>query len=260
MRCAHDSLRNSKDQSCQANEEYELDRIGALTYQLTAGQSPTSTSATTVEHKKTRGRRGSSKKITRPLHIHYIPIEAARDHLANERVFLAYIRTASALANFAVAILQLYRLKHSASPNKLSDYDLGIPLAAVTLFTAMAVTLAGAWRFFACQNAMVLRNQIITSGRVVLFFIPVLILVCVLTCRSTDLQLAKQGTSCSSHSSSLLSLSTRTSEPYDKVVAPPPVLRRILNQRPAAGHREFAWEFSSPNTDHPAIGGMDFQE
>jgi putative membrane protein len=108
-------------------------------------------------------------------------MRAARDHLANERVFLAYIRTASALANFAVAILQLYRLQHNPVPRaKLTDYDLGIPLATVTLVLAIAVTVAGVWRFFACQNAMALREQIVTSGTVVLVFIPVSILVSLL--------------------------------------------------------------------------------
>ncbi|KIW81554.1 hypothetical protein Z517_04580 [Fonsecaea pedrosoi CBS 271.37] len=105
--------------------------------------------------------------------FHHVPLRAARDHLANERVFLGYIRTSSALANFAITILQLYRLKHDPVPaGKLSDYDLGIPLAVVTLVIGIAVTLAGAWRFFACQHAMAQKKQIVTSGLVVLVFIP----------------------------------------------------------------------------------------
>ncbi|KIY02111.1 uncharacterized protein Z520_02249 [Fonsecaea multimorphosa CBS 102226] len=112
-------------------------------------------------------------KSLSPLFTHHVPLRAARDHLANERVFLGYIRTSSALANFAITILQLYRLKHDPVPRGiLSDYDLGIPFAVVTLVIGVAITLAGAWRFFACQSAMAQRKQIATSGWVVLVFMP----------------------------------------------------------------------------------------
>ena len=116
--------------------------------------------------------------LSRQFGLHHVPLSAARDHLANERVFLAYIRTGTALANFAVVVLQLYRLKHNPVPKeKLTDYDLGSPLATATLVIAMAITLAGTWRFFICQNAMAKKKQMITSGNVVMIFIPILILV-----------------------------------------------------------------------------------
>ncbi|KAL2423651.1 hypothetical protein ABEF95_000972 [Exophiala dermatitidis] len=96
-----------------------------------------------------------------------IPLSHARDHLANERVFLAYIRTSATIANLAVVILQLYRLKHNPPPHgKLSDYAIGVPVAAASLVTAVIVAIVGAWRFFVCQNAMA-ESRIIGSGAVV---------------------------------------------------------------------------------------------
>lgn len=106
-----------------------------------------------------------------------VPLSSARDHLANERVFLAYFRTSSALATFAVVLLQLYRLKHDPpAPGVLSDYNIGIPLASTILVMAMFVTVFGAVRFFKCQNSMV-SSRIIGSGSVVSMFSMVMIMV-----------------------------------------------------------------------------------
>ncbi|OCT50262.1 hypothetical protein CLCR_07639 [Cladophialophora carrionii] len=147
----------------------------------TVARSSTSTPGSTSREDRSNTRPAPRKWIALPSYDHYVPMKAARDHLANERVFLGYIRTASALANFAVTTLQLYRLQHHpASRDKLSDYDLGIPVATVTLIIAIAVAIAGVWRFFACQNAMALRKQIVTSAVVVLVFIPAFILVSLL--------------------------------------------------------------------------------
>ncbi|KAK4941012.1 hypothetical protein LTR10_018932 [Elasticomyces elasticus] len=121
----------------------------------------------------TRGQHRQRSRIRLLSRSRYVPIPAARDHLANERVFLAYIRTSSAFANFAVAILQLYRLKHSsAPPGKLGDYDLGVPLATATLVIAIIVAITGAARFFICEDAM-LQKRIVGSGSVVVILIAV---------------------------------------------------------------------------------------
>ena len=179
MRDAQKVLNNGTGREGQSTEEYELDSFEASPNPPTA--EPSIIPATEDKDKNSKTLRGAVKSIARPFHIHYVPISAARDHLANERVFLGYIRTASALANFAVTILQLYRLKHDPAPKgKLSDYDLGVPLATTTLLIAATVALAGTWRFFACQDAMALRNQIETSGRVVWVFTPLMALVRVL--------------------------------------------------------------------------------
>lgn len=166
----------------ESPEEHELNRLGSAP--TTAVAAPPSTAAdSTSTPPRSRRRRldfGIWKRLglSRSPHIRQVPMKAARDHLANERVFLAYVRTGCALANFAVAILQLYRLNEKPAPNgALSDYDLGIPFATLTLFLAIAVTLAGTWRFFVCQDAMAKKTTIVTSATAVSVFIPLTVLV-----------------------------------------------------------------------------------
>jgi hypothetical protein len=48
-----------------------------------------------------------------------VPPEASRDHLANERTFLGWVRTSIALAIMGTVIAQLFRLQHSVSPRPL---------------------------------------------------------------------------------------------------------------------------------------------
>ncbi|KEF53206.1 uncharacterized protein A1O9_10654 [Exophiala aquamarina CBS 119918] len=98
------------------------------------------------------------------------PLSSARDHLANERVFLAYFRTSSALATFAVVVLQLYRLGHtSPPPGVLSDYKIGVPLASTVLIMAILMMAFGAARFFGCQNSIV-TSRIVSSGQITSLF------------------------------------------------------------------------------------------
>lgn len=158
------------------SEEHELHHLGneSSTTTAMAAPQPTTAASTSTPRSRVWKRLG----LSRGPHIHRVPMKAARDHLANERVFLAYVRTGCALANFAIAILQLYRLNERPAPNgALSDYDLGIPFAALTLFLAIAVTLAGTWRFFVCQDAMARKKEIVTSGTAVSVLIPLTVLV-----------------------------------------------------------------------------------
>ncbi|EXJ62217.1 hypothetical protein A1O7_02650 [Cladophialophora yegresii CBS 114405] len=174
---AHDPASRLTGRIRPANEEFELDGFGNATHQATVARPSTPTLGSTPREHRSNTRSASRKWLTLPSYDRHVPTKAARDHLANERVFLGYIRTASALANFAITALQLYRLQHHPVPQgKLSDYDLGIPVASATLIIAVAVAIAGVWRFFSCQNAMALRKQIVTSGIVVLVFIPAFIL------------------------------------------------------------------------------------
>lgn len=95
------------------------------------------------------------------------PLSSARDHLANERVFLAYFRTSSALATFAVVILQLFRLGHDPPPpGVFTDYKIGIPLASTILIMAILVTVLGAARYFKCQKDIA-ASKIVGSGQTI---------------------------------------------------------------------------------------------
>lgn len=74
---------------------------------------------------------------------------------ANERTYLGYLRTSLALSMVGVAIAQLYRLKHSPSPNPVYGYYvLGKPIACIFHASALGVILVGAVRFFRQQSAM----------------------------------------------------------------------------------------------------------
>lgn len=154
-------------------QEYELGAYGTTTHRPARPQpSAPGNVADTTDTEQPRGKRFLPSSVSLQ-----VALSSARDHLANERVFLAYIRTSSALANFAVVILQLYRLKHDPPPpGKLSDFDLGIPLAIVTLIISMSIAVTGAARFFICQNAMV-RRKILGSGSMVTTCTVVLTLV-----------------------------------------------------------------------------------
>ncbi|GAB1727625.1 hypothetical protein NU195Hw_g4700t1 [Hortaea werneckii] len=84
-----------------------------------------------------------------------VPHADCRDHLANERTYLGYLRTSLALSMVGVAISQLYRLQHPPSPNLVYGYYvLGKPIACIFHASALGVILVGAVRFFRQQSGM----------------------------------------------------------------------------------------------------------
>ena len=84
-----------------------------------------------------------------------VPPQASRDHLANERTFLAWVRTSISLAIVGTVIAQLFRLQHSLAPQPFGFYRLGVPLASICHFAALLMVLVGAQRFRMQQNAMI---------------------------------------------------------------------------------------------------------
>ncbi|KAJ2613260.1 hypothetical protein H4S08_002303 [Coemansia sp. RSA 1365] len=85
----------------------------------------------------------------------------ARDHLANERTYLAWIRTSLSLVTVGVAIRQLYRMTIDLGDdaNATSDTTAGDPLAGKVLgvcFVAlgMAFVFVGLYRYFHSQLLM----------------------------------------------------------------------------------------------------------
>ncbi|KAI7167469.1 hypothetical protein KC316_g11932 [Hortaea werneckii] len=84
-----------------------------------------------------------------------VPHVDCRDHLANERTYLGYLRTSLALSMIGVIISQLYRLQHSPSPDPVYGYYvLGKPIASIFHASGLGVVLVGAVRFFRQQSAM----------------------------------------------------------------------------------------------------------
>lgn len=77
----------------------------------------------------------------------------ARDHLASERTFLAYVRTSLGIASMGVAIIQLFRVSSSALSEQAKQFarPLGVALVVTGIFTLAT----GVYRFFAVQNALI---------------------------------------------------------------------------------------------------------
>ena len=83
---------------------------------------------------------------------------------ANERTFLAWIRTSIALSMLGTITAQLFRLQNAPSPTGVvSLYILAIPLACICQGAALLTTLIGGHRYWRMQNAMA-RGQALAAG------------------------------------------------------------------------------------------------
>ncbi|GKT83335.1 PF02656 domain-containing protein [Colletotrichum tofieldiae] len=82
----------------------------------------------------------------------------ARDHLALERTFLAWLRTSLAFASIGIAVTQLFRLNSSLSnpdspdPNAHTLRQLGKPLGATFLAISILILFLGYQRYFRAQQ------------------------------------------------------------------------------------------------------------
>ncbi|KAF8237125.1 hypothetical protein L208DRAFT_1248751 [Tricholoma matsutake] len=80
----------------------------------------------------------------------------ARDHLASERTFLAYMRTSLAFASAGVGLVQLFTVATVASHlhcgHRLHRYIQ--PLGAAAIFLGLAVLIIGTVRYFTVQAAL----------------------------------------------------------------------------------------------------------
>ncbi|KAG6022817.1 hypothetical protein E4U40_004379 [Claviceps sp. LM458 group G5] len=107
----------------------------------------------------------------------------ARDHLALERTFLAWLRTSLAFASIGIAVTQLFRLNTSLSDTVGSDDPssgsgsshsnatlrrLGKPLGATFLGISILTLLLGARRYFVAQSWVIRGKFPASRGTVVL--------------------------------------------------------------------------------------------
>lgn len=90
--------------------------------------------ATEVEAKK-RGRWNPSR---------------VRDHLANERTYLAWMRTAIAMMGFGVVIVRLRHLQPPLVPHPGTGWKLGLLFSIVGLLTVLLST----WHYFSVRDAI----------------------------------------------------------------------------------------------------------
>ncbi|KAK0200594.1 hypothetical protein DFS33DRAFT_1508906 [Desarmillaria ectypa] len=81
----------------------------------------------------------------------------ARDHLASERTFLAYVRTSLVLASIGVALVQLFSIAIntvSFSPTSAIMQGYAKPLGATSVLLALGILAVGASRYFSIQVAL----------------------------------------------------------------------------------------------------------
>jgi len=80
----------------------------------------------------------------------------ARDHLANERTWLAYLRTSLAIAGTGVALVQLFTIAPSnkSSPHQKTPESFARPLGATIVIVAFGVLGIGVYRYFKIQKSM----------------------------------------------------------------------------------------------------------
>ncbi|ODA82891.1 hypothetical protein RJ55_01400 [Drechmeria coniospora] len=78
----------------------------------------------------------------------------ARDHLALERTFLAWLRTSLAFASIGIAVTQLFRLNTSLSDGTSNSTlrRMGKPLGAAFLSISILTLLLGCRRYFVGQE------------------------------------------------------------------------------------------------------------
>ncbi|KAF8959136.1 hypothetical protein BDZ97DRAFT_1667612 [Flammula alnicola] len=100
----------------------------------------------------------------------------ARDHLASERTFLAYVRTSLALASTGVAIVQLFTIADLTSRNTgvpLTNVNRRVqrfarPLGIMSVLLALIVLIIGVYRYFLIQQA--LPHQMFPTARLSITF------------------------------------------------------------------------------------------
>ncbi|KAH7417319.1 hypothetical protein BKA64DRAFT_657619 [Cadophora sp. MPI-SDFR-AT-0126] len=81
----------------------------------------------------------------------------ARDHLALERTFLAWLRTSLAFASIGIAITQLFRLNTTSAAGSNADpyqhlRQMGKPLGATFLAISIVMLFVGFHRYFESQH------------------------------------------------------------------------------------------------------------
>ncbi|EXJ79049.1 hypothetical protein A1O3_08550 [Capronia epimyces CBS 606.96] len=109
----------------------------------------------------------SESKLSRWWRRHIVigvPHTKCRDHLANERTYLSYVRTGQAFAVLGVIVAQVLRIQHSLAPNPIIGFFVvSVPLSCVCLGTAIVISTLGALRFLRCQKEMA-RGYAVSGG------------------------------------------------------------------------------------------------
>ncbi|TFK43962.1 hypothetical protein BDQ12DRAFT_675863 [Crucibulum laeve] len=142
---------------------------------LSPTYSPTQTTTDNPPTEKKNTSKRSSRTIKKeestlwPLSERLRPVlilensgSTARDHLASERTFLAYVRTSLALASMGVALVQLFTIADLTSTGAPSITNASTnlrkfarPLGATTVLIGIIVLVIGFFRYFTVQTALI---------------------------------------------------------------------------------------------------------
>ncbi|KAI8363017.1 hypothetical protein B0O80DRAFT_432504 [Mortierella sp. GBAus27b] len=103
----------------------------------------------------------------------------ARDHLANERTYLAWLRSSLSLITVGVAITQLFRLQSTSSPtNSHPSLDkvteLGRPLGGSFIALGILFLWLGTSRYFHSQNVLSYGQFPASRGSVIIATVTVM--------------------------------------------------------------------------------------
>lgn len=106
----------------------------------------------------------------------------ARDHLANERTYLAWLRTSLAFASIGVALTQFFRLNLNDSDGyeeETGTLRLSTALGSLFVATGLVVIIIGLIRYFSTQHFLQLGKFPASKGLILICFALTVILVIV---------------------------------------------------------------------------------
>lgn len=101
-------------------------------------------------------------EVTAPLTLSLVlenKGNVARDHLASERTYLAYVRTSIACASAGVALVQLFTLSSSTNTHmydqgRIDPQRFARPLGATVVLLGLFILIYGLVRYFMTQAAL----------------------------------------------------------------------------------------------------------
>ncbi|KAF9352430.1 hypothetical protein BGX26_009754 [Mortierella sp. AD094] len=100
----------------------------------------------------------------------------ARDHLANERTYLAWLRSSLSLITVGVAVTQLFRLQSSTAPTieLIKVSELGRPLGGSFIALGIVFLWLGTSRYFHSQSVLSYGQFPASRGSVILATVSVM--------------------------------------------------------------------------------------
>ncbi|KAH9829707.1 uncharacterized protein C8Q71DRAFT_717853 [Rhodofomes roseus] len=130
----------------------EHDHHDGTSERASCAESPDPTAeGDTTQRRSQKGIRQLAQKFNPSLTLENSG-SVARDHLASERTFLAYVRTSLTIASMGVALVQLFTIAGDKN-QQLTRYSR--PLGATIIIVGLCTLFLGVARYFTVQYALV---------------------------------------------------------------------------------------------------------